>query len=57
MTRCDNCKKQIQNSTNWQLRKPCGECEHCNSELYEEYDFCSKDCLTEYMIKTFQDEE
>ena len=48
---CDNCGKVIEKESEHSLKMPDEYCEHCKSERYAEYYFCSKDCVKDWLGK------
>jgi len=47
MTKCDYCKGKIEKEHS--LKIPEQECQHCNSEIYSEYCFCSLSCVYNFI--------
>ncbi len=48
---CDNCKEKIEKEKEHILRSPDDYCKHCDSELFSEKHFCSKDCVIAWLKK------
>ena len=48
---CWECKKNIGQEQHYELKEPSGFCESCKSDMYDEYRFCSKECLQTYLSK------
>ena len=50
--KCENYKNEIEKEGHYELKEPSGFCESCESDMYDEYRFCGKECLQSYLSKT-----
>ena len=49
--KCDSCGNEIEKESEHSLKVPEEPCEHCKSEVYSEYFFCSKACVSDWLQK------
>jgi hypothetical protein len=49
--KCEQCNTAMTGTEKVKVTVPEEECEHCNSELYSEYTFCSKQCARDWLAQ------